>query len=61
MKMIAVQTIICDVYLVRTGNCDIGTSHECEKVGLKQYGIECIWNGFIAGCNCKDNREYSNS
>ena len=32
MKMIAVQTIIYDVYLARTGNCDIGTSHECETV-----------------------------
>ena len=21
--------------LARTGNCDIGTSHECETVGLK--------------------------
>ena len=32
MKMIAVQRIIYDVYLVRTGNCDIGTSHECKSV-----------------------------
>ena len=26
MKVIAVQTIIYDVYLARTGNCDIGTT-----------------------------------
>ena len=57
MKMIAVQTIIYDMYLVRTGNCAIGTSHECEMVGLKQYGLECVQNGFIAWCNCEDNRE----
>ena len=55
MKMIAVQTIIYDVYLARTGNCDIGTSHECETVGLKQCGTERVWKGFIAWCNCKDN------
>ena len=62
MKMIVVQTIIYDVYLARTGNCDIGTSHECETVGLKQYGTECVWNRFIAWSNnCKDNREQSNS
>ena len=48
MKMIAVQTIIYDVYLARTGNCYIGTSHECETVGLKQYGTEHVWNGFVA-------------
>ena len=48
MKMIAVQTIIYDVYLARTGNYDIGTSHECETVGLKQYGTERVRNGFIA-------------
>ena len=30
MQMIAVQTIIYDVYLARTGNCNICTSHECE-------------------------------
>ena len=40
MKMIAVQTIIYDVYLARTGNCNIGTRHECETVGLKQYGTD---------------------
>ena len=40
MKMIAVQTIIYDMYLARTGNCDIGKSHKCETVGLKQYGTE---------------------
>ena len=33
MKRIAVQTIIYDVYLARTGNCDIGTSHDCGTVG----------------------------
>ena len=33
MKTIAVQTIIYDVHLARTGNCDIGTRHECEMVG----------------------------
>ena len=32
MKMIAVQTIIYNVYLARTGNCDITTSHKCETV-----------------------------
>ena len=48
MKMIAVQTIIYDVYLARTGNCDIGTSHKCETVGPKQYGTEHVRNGFIA-------------
>ena len=42
------QTIIYDVYLARTGNCDIGTSHECEMVGLKQCGAEYVQNGFIA-------------
>ena len=57
IKMIAVQTIIYDVYLARTGNCNIGTGHECETVGLKQYSTECVWNGFIAWCNCKDSRE----
>ena len=55
--MIAVQTIIYDMYLARTGNCDIGTSHECETVGLKQYDAERIRNGLIAWCNSKDNRE----
>ena len=55
--MIAVQTIIHDMYLARTGDCDIGTSHECETVGLKQYGTERVQNGFTAWCNCKDNRE----
>ena len=34
MKMIAVRTIIYDVYLARTGNCDIGTNHKFETVGL---------------------------
>ena len=53
MKMIVVQTIIYDVYLTRTGNCDIGTSHECETVGLKQYGTERVRNGFIAGAIVK--------
>ena len=38
--MTAVSTIIYDVYLARTGNCDIDTSHECETVGLQQYGTE---------------------
>ena len=57
MKMIAVQIIIYDVYLARTGNCDIGTSHECETVGLKQSGTERVRNGFIAWCNFKDKRE----
>ena len=57
MNMIAVQTIIYDVYLARTGNCDISASHECETVGLKQYGTERVRNGFIAWCNGKDNRE----
>ena len=47
MKMIAVQTFIYDVYLARTGNCDIVASHECEMVGLKQYGTERIRNSFI--------------
>ena len=47
------------VYLARTGNCDIGISHECETMGLKQYGTERVRNGFIAWCNCKDNREQS--
>ena len=42
MKMIAVQTIIYDVYFARTFNCDIGTSHECETVGLKQYSTERV-------------------
>ena len=56
MKMIAVQTIIYDLYLARTGNCDRGTSHKCETVGLKQYSTERVWNGFIAWCNSKDNR-----
>ena len=55
MKIIAVQTILCDVYLARTGNCNIGTSHECETVGLKQYGTERVRNGFIAGCNTVQN------
>ena len=57
IKMIAVQTIIYDVYLARTGNCDICTSHECEMVGLKQYGTEQVRNGFIAWFNSKNNRE----
>ena len=57
MKMIAEEKIIYDVYLARTGNCDIGISHECETVGLKQYGTERVQNGFIAWCNCKDNRK----
>ena len=48
MKMIAVQTIIYNVYLARTGNCDIGKSHECEMVGLKQYGTERVWNGTVS-------------
>ena len=48
IHMMAVQTIIYDVYLARTGNCDIGTRHECETVGLKQYGTERVLNGFIA-------------
>ena len=51
MKMIAVQTIIYDVYLPRAGNCNIGTSHECETVELKQYSTEHVWNSFIAWCN----------
>ena len=48
MKMIAVQTIINYVYLSRTGNRDISTIYEGEKVGLKQYGTERVRNGFIA-------------
>ena len=28
-----------------------------ETVGLKQYGTKRLQNGFIAWCNCKDNRE----
>ena len=51
MKMIAVQTIIYDVYLAKIGNCDIGTSHECETVGLKQHGTEQVQNSFIAWCS----------
>ena len=57
MKMIAVQTIIYDVYLERTGNCNTSTSHEYEIVGLNQYSTEHEQNGFIEWCNCKDNRE----
>ena len=42
MKLIDVQTIIYDMYLAKTVNCDIGISHECETVGLKQYGTEPV-------------------
>ena len=45
------------ILLARTGNCDIGTNQECEMVGLKQYGTQCIRNGFMEWCNCKDNTE----
>ena len=47
MKMIAVKTIIYDLYLARTGNSDIGTSHECEMVGLKQYRTTVSLHGAI--------------
>ena len=40
--------VVCEDDLARPGNCDIGTSHECETVGLKQYGTERVRNGFIA-------------
>ena len=53
MKMIALQTIIYDVYLARTGNCDIGTSHECETEGPKKIhiGIEQQLHEIIRGKN----------
>ena len=49
MKMIAVQTIIYDVYLTRTGNGDISTSHECETVGLTQnvYGTVSLNSAIV--------------
>ena len=53
MKMIVVQTIIYDVYLARTGNCDICTSRECETVGLKQCGTERVWNVSLHGAIVK--------
>ena len=54
------QIIIYDVYLARTGNCDIAASQECETVRLKQYNTECARNSFIAWCNCKENRVIAN-
>ena len=53
MQMIAVQTIIYDVYLARTGNCNISTSHECETVGLKQYGTESVGTVSLHGAIVK--------
>ena len=44
MKMIAVQTIIYDVYLARTGNCDIGTSASVKRW---DRGSEAIWYGTV--------------
>ena len=50
------QTVIYDVDLARTSNCDIGTSHSVRR-WAKQYGTEHLSNSFIAWCNCIDNRE----